>query len=217
MKKDPDCRVSLHPSFYGIWLTPGATQGGRAAVHRYGHCSKNRLPWLLPLLPEVENRYHRGLQHLLSSAPTIQLSQDLASTIIPHLPCFRGSCIRAGTTLPIFVFRYSGHGNIPNMVYLAPTCREEYMAMLEWASVRRNIRLPSARRPMGCPQECRTREGLRQDLNCCRGVHRGEKVAIGTGLFSICCEAVAARLKGEEEWMPRLSIPATSRCGRGFR
>ena len=23
-------------------------------------------------------------------------------------------------------------GNIPNMVYLAPTCREEYMAMLEW-------------------------------------------------------------------------------------
>lgn len=22
--------------------------------------------------------------------------------------------------------------NIPNMVYLAPTCREEYFAMLEW-------------------------------------------------------------------------------------
>lgn len=42
--------------------------------------------------------------------------------------------------------------------------------------------------------------------------HRGEKVAIlGLGSFYQLGEAVAARLKEEKEWMPRLSILATSR------
>lgn len=38
-------------------------------------------------------------------------------------------------------------GNIPNMVYLAPTCKEEYFAMLEWGINQKGhpvaIRVPS--------------------------------------------------------------------------
>ena len=62
-----------------------------------------------------------------------QLSQDLCINNNPALILvFWGSLSSMNDVTHLCLFDIPVIGNIPNMVYLAPTCREEYMAMLEW-------------------------------------------------------------------------------------
>lgn len=90
-------------------------------------------------------------------------------------------------------------GNIPNMVYLAPTCREEYLAMLEWGICQTEhpvaIRVPAngvIRRNIE-PEKDYGRILNRYEVS-----HRGSKVAVlGLGSFYQLGEAVVARLKEE--------------------
>ena len=86
--------------------------------------------------------------------------------------------------------------NIPNMVYLAPTCKEEYLAMLEW-SIRQNeypvaIRVP-ATDVITCGEPVETDYSV---LNRYNVTHRGAKVAIlALGSFYGLGQSVASLLK----------------------
>ncbi len=127
-----------------------------------------------------------------------QMSQDLcinnnAATIL----VFWGSLGAMNDVTHLCLFDIPLISNIPNMVYLAPTCREEYLAMLNW-SVNQNahpvaIRVPAASvktRGIDVPTD------YEQVMNRFEVAHRGSQVAlIGVGNFFALAEATAAKLK----------------------
>lgn len=62
-----------------------------------------------------------------------QLSQDLCLNNNPALLLvFAASIYGMNDVTHLGIFDIAMMGNIPNLVYLAPTCKEEYLAMLEW-------------------------------------------------------------------------------------
>lgn len=61
-----------------------------------------------------------------------QLSQDLALNHSPAVILVFFAGISQGSQTHMGVFDIPLAMNIPNIIYLAPTCREEYLAMLEW-------------------------------------------------------------------------------------
>ncbi len=63
-----------------------------------------------------------------------QLSQDLCINNNPAvLLIFAASVYGMNDVTHLGLYDIAMIGNIPNMVYLAPTCKEEYFAMLKWA------------------------------------------------------------------------------------
>ena len=63
-----------------------------------------------------------------------QLSQDLCINGNPAvITVFMGTVAGMNDVTHLGFFDIPLISNIPNMVYLAPTCSEEYFAMLEWA------------------------------------------------------------------------------------
>ncbi|MCD7779276.1 MAG: 1-deoxy-D-xylulose-5-phosphate synthase [Candidatus Gastranaerophilales bacterium] len=76
-----------------------------------------------------------------------QMSQDLCLNNSPLTMLVYWGGISNADATHLCVFDIPVISNIPNMVYLAPSCKEEYLAMLEWA-VNQNeypaaIRVPS--------------------------------------------------------------------------
>lgn len=62
-----------------------------------------------------------------------QISQDLCINNNPALILVSGASVYAMNDVShLGIFDIAMMGNIPNLVYLAPTCKEEYLAMLEW-------------------------------------------------------------------------------------
>lgn len=61
-----------------------------------------------------------------------QLSSDLALNHSPAVILVFFAGIGGGSQTHMGVFDISLAANIPNIVYLAPTCKEEYFSMLEW-------------------------------------------------------------------------------------
>ena len=61
-----------------------------------------------------------------------QLSQDLALNHSPAVILVFFAGISQGSQTHMGVFDISLAANIPNIIYLAPTCKEEYFSMLEW-------------------------------------------------------------------------------------
>lgn len=61
-----------------------------------------------------------------------QLSQDLAINQNPALILVHGSGISGSDITHLGLFDIPLIANIPNLVYLAPTHKEEYLAMMEW-------------------------------------------------------------------------------------
>lgn len=77
-----------------------------------------------------------------------QLSQDLALNNSPATILVYWGGISSADATHLGLFDISMICNIPNIVYLAPTCKEEYLKMLDW-SVEQNkysvaIRVPNA-------------------------------------------------------------------------
>ena len=63
-----------------------------------------------------------------------QLSQDLCINNNPAvLLIFAASVYGMNDVTQLGIYDIAMLSNIPNFVYLAPTCKEEYLAMLEWA------------------------------------------------------------------------------------
>lgn len=62
-----------------------------------------------------------------------QLSQDLCLNNSPATILVYWGAISDGDATHLGSFDISMISNIPNLVYLAPTCKEEYLQMLEWS------------------------------------------------------------------------------------
>ena len=129
-----------------------------------------------------------------------QLSQDLCINNNPALILvFWGSLSSMNDVTHLCLFDIPVIGNIPNMVYLAPTCREEYMAMLEWG-IRQTEHPVAIRVPANgvIHRNIEPEKDYGKTLNRYEVSHRGGRVAIlGLGSFYQLGEAVAARLKEE--------------------
>lgn len=128
-----------------------------------------------------------------------QLSQDLCINNNPAtIVVFMGTIAGMNDETHLGFFDIPLICNIPNMVYLAPTCKEEYFAMLKWSIYQNKypvaIRVPGASVVSGNQEY----DADYSDLNHYKLVRKGEKVAIlGLGAFYSLGEAVAKRLKEE--------------------
>lgn len=128
-----------------------------------------------------------------------QLSQDLCINNNPAtILVFWGSLGAMNDVTHLCLFDIPLISNIPNMVYLAPTCREEYLAMLDWSIKQTEhpvaIRVPAtgvaASRGIEFPVD------YEPEMNRFEMAHRGSGVAIiGVGNFFALAESVAERLK----------------------
>lgn len=113
-----------------------------------------------------------------------QLSQDLALNNSPAviLVFFNGITSESQTHLGVFDIPLIS--NIPNIVYLAPTCKEEYLNILEWGI--EQTKYPVIIRVPGIIAETRNSKILTDydNLNKYEVVEQGNKVAIlGLGKF----------------------------------
>ncbi len=133
-----------------------------------------------------------------------QLSQDLAINDNPALILVHGNGISGADITHLGIFDIPLISNIPNIVYLAPTNKEEYLAMMEWGIEQDKhpvaIRVPSN-------EVVSTGEMIEADfsnLNTYKKMNEGREVAIiGLGSFYQLGEKVQAKLKEE------LNIDAT--------
>ena len=126
-----------------------------------------------------------------------QLSQDLCINNNPAvLLVFWGTLSGMNDVNHLCFFDIPLISNIPNMVYLAPTCKEEYIAMLEW-SIRQNEHPVAIRVP--ATDVISSGEPVDSDysiLNRYKVTHRGSKVAIvALGSFYGLGQSVASLLK----------------------
>ena len=113
-----------------------------------------------------------------------QLSQDLALNSNPATILVFWGAITGMDATHLTIFDIPVISNIPNMVYLAPTCKEEYLKMLDW-SVEQTERPVAIRVPFGevisSGKEDTTDYSI---LNKYQVVEQGSEVAIlGLGNF----------------------------------
>ncbi len=125
-----------------------------------------------------------------------QLSQDLAINNNPALIVVNAGGISGADVTHLGLFDIPLISNIPNIVYLAPTSKEEYLAMLQWGLDQQDqpvvVRTPSA-------AVVSTGEKIEADfskLNTYKKVAEGSKVAIlGLGAYFKLGEEVKEYLK----------------------
>ena len=127
-----------------------------------------------------------------------QLSQDLALNNSPATILVYWGGISSADATHLGLFDISMIINIPNIVFLAPTCKEEYLKMLDW-SVEQDkysvvIRVPSANY-IKTGVEDKTDYSI---LNKYSVVEKGSKVAIiGVGDFFELAKEVRKEIKNE--------------------
>lgn len=128
-----------------------------------------------------------------------QLSQDLCINGNPAvITVFMGTVVGMNDVTHLGFFDIPLISNIPNMVYLAPTCSEEYFAMLEWAV--RQTEYPVAIRVPGVAVVHRKEEFDTDysELNRYKMTARGETVAIlALGSFYDLGQALKNKLREE--------------------
>lgn len=126
-----------------------------------------------------------------------QLSQDLCINNNPAvILVFWGSLTSMNDVTHLCFFDIPVISNIPNMVYLAPTSKEEYMAMLEWG-MRQNEHPVAIRVPAnGVVMTGQTVDEDYSVLNRYKVVEQGTKVAIlALGSFFQLGQSVVEVLK----------------------
>ena len=125
-----------------------------------------------------------------------QLSQDLCLNNSPITMLIHWGGISPADCTHLCTFDIPLISNIPNIVYLAPACKEEYLAMLEYSYNQSEhpiaIRVPSA--PI-------LSTGIKDDtdysiLNKFKVAQTGEKVAIiGLGDFFVLAQSLREEIK----------------------
>lgn len=138
-----------------------------------------------------------------------QLSQDLCINNNPAvLSIFMGTIAGMNDETHLGFFDIPLIANIPNMVYLAPTCKEEYFAMLSWGI--RQTSHPVAIRVPGAVVT-HSDEVFDTDystLNRYKKTQEGESVAIlALGSFYTLGQSLAAKLQKEMNVQPTLINP----------
>lgn len=124
-----------------------------------------------------------------------QLSQDLAINNNPAVILVFGNGISGGDVTHLGCFDIPLISNIPNIVYLAPTTKEEYLAMLDWG-VEQTAHPVVIRVPTQVIAAKNVVETDYSKLNKYQTVHQGNEVAIlALGSFFNLGKDVAAKLK----------------------
>lgn len=123
-----------------------------------------------------------------------QLSQDLALNNNPAVILVFSAGISGMDATHLGSFDIPLVANIPNIVYLAPTGKEEYLAMLNW-SLKQNEHPVVIRVPLAVTKGGKAEESY-GDLNRYQLVKQGSKVAVlALGSFFELGESVVAELK----------------------
>ncbi len=125
-----------------------------------------------------------------------QLSQDLAINGNPAvIGVFSGGAEGMNDVTHLGFWDIPMISNIPGIVYLLPTCREEYMAMLDWAMEQSSYPV-AIRVPLGSAAPTgKSFPTDYSDLNRFAMTRKGEKVAIiGVGNFHHLAEETAELL-----------------------
>lgn len=128
-----------------------------------------------------------------------QLSQDLCINNNPVvIPVFMGSVMGMNDVTHLGFFDIPLIANIPNMVYLAPTCKEEYFSMLGWA-IQQTDHPVAIRVPGGAViSSNRSFSSDYSKLNQYEVTREGNTVALlALGSFYALGEQVAERLERE--------------------
>lgn len=129
-----------------------------------------------------------------------QLSQDLCiNGNAAVIPVFLGTIAGMNDVTHLGLFDIPLISNIPNMVYLAPTCKEEYFAMLGWG-IRQNQHPVAIRVPGSTVVESgETFDTDYSELNRYKKTQTGDTVAIvALGAFYPLGQALAAKLLKEQ-------------------
>lgn len=108
-----------------------------------------------------------------------QLSQDMAiNSTSPVIGIFYGTVLGMNDVTHLGWFDIALISNIPGVVYLAPTCKEEYLSMLTWAMTQNGY--PVALRVPGTKvvESGRTYPSDYSDINKYSVEHKGDSVAI---------------------------------------
>ena len=126
-----------------------------------------------------------------------QISQDLCLNNSPMTMLVYWGGISAADATHLCVFDISMISNIPNLVYLSPTTKEEHLAMLNWAVEQNDypvaIRVPNGEL-VSTGVEDKTDYSI---LNKYKVENSGEKVAIiGAGNFYFLAKDVAQEIGG---------------------
>lgn len=123
-----------------------------------------------------------------------QLSQDLCLNNSPAVLVIESAGISAMDMTHLSVFDIPLMSNIPNLVYLAPTCAEETTQMLDWALSQRQHPV-ALRLPGGSIPTLKNNPTAPLELNKFVPVKAGSKIAIiGVGGFFGLVEQVAEKL-----------------------
>ena len=123
-----------------------------------------------------------------------QLSQDLALNNNPAVILVFNGGVSGMDATHLGSFDIPLVANIPNIVYLAPTGKEEYLAMLNWG-LKQNEYPVVIRVPLAVTKGGKAEENY-SDLNRYQVVKEGYKVAIlALGSFFELGESVVAKLK----------------------
>lgn len=126
-----------------------------------------------------------------------QVSQDVAINRQPSVfVLFFGGVYGIPDETHLGFFDIALLSNIPNLLFLAPTCREEYLAMIDWATTQRE-RPVVVRTPGGAVTSSLRDFPKDYSKPSYEVVARGSRVAlIGAGTFFANASDAAALLKG---------------------
>ncbi len=176
-------------------LGPGFADVGIAEEHAVAAASALAAGGAKPVLAVLSSFVQRTYD---------QLSQDLALNNNPATLLVYWGGISAGDATHLGCFDMALIGNIPNIVYLAPTSKEEYLAMLDWA-VEQKKHSVAIRVPFGpLVHSDRSVATDYADLNRFELVEKGSEVAlVGLGNFFHLARRV------QEELQKSLGIRAT--------
>lgn len=137
-----------------------------------------------------------------------QISQDLALNNSPATILVYWGAISSSDMTHLGVFDIPLISNIPNVVYLAPTNKEEYLKMLDW-SIEQNEHTVFIRVPfVGVTSMGKADETDYSILNKYEIKEKGEEIAIlGLGNFYSLALNVAQKIKEELKITPTLINP----------
>lgn len=174
----PDVRAKLGKHYTDVQI---------AEQHAVGYISGLAYNGAKPVLEVLSSFIQRSYD---------QMSQDMAINNAPATILVFWGGISSADVTHLQVFDIPLISNIPNIVYLAPTNKEEYLAMLDW-SVDQNKYPVAIRVPMTSLVSTGVKDKTDySNLNKFKFVNKGEKVAIiGVGNFYQLGEQVQAKLK----------------------
>lgn len=175
------------------------TDVGIAEEHAVAYCSALAKSGAKPIFNVMSSFVQRTYD---------QLSQDLCLNNSPITMLVHWGGISGADATHLCTFDIPLISNIPNMVYLAPTCKEEFLNMLNW-SVEQTKHPVAIRVPNGALVSSGVEDKTDYSiLNKFKTVQAGEKIAIlGLGNFLPLAKKVAEEVESKLGFKPTVINP----------